>query len=156
MSITTTSPCSITRSDTSWCGLAPFGPDPTITKSACVWPSSSMAAVMSAPTSASVRPALSHSPMRACTRSIAAPALRSASISAASLRIRSSRTTGPASVCSASPSAARSDSTCSAGAKSLIATLPTVPSLPATRPNGSSPSTQVSTSTPSASVGTSA
>ena len=34
MSITTTSPLSITRSDTSWCGLAPFGPEPTITNAA--------------------------------------------------------------------------------------------------------------------------
>ena len=97
MSTTTTSPASMTRSDTSWCGLAPFGPDPTITNSASAWPSATIAAAMSAATSASVRPARSHSPTRACTRSIAAPASRSAAISLASLRIRSSRSTGPAS-----------------------------------------------------------
>ena len=40
---------------------------------------------MSAPTSASVRPTRSHSPIRACTRSIAAPARASSSISAGGL-----------------------------------------------------------------------
>ena len=77
MSTTTTSPLSTTRSDRSWCGLAPFGPDPTITNAASRWPSSTIAAAMSAPTCASVRPALRNSPIRACTRSIAAPAARS-------------------------------------------------------------------------------
>ena len=33
MSTTTASPLSITRSPTSWCGRAPFGPEPTMTKS---------------------------------------------------------------------------------------------------------------------------
>src|SRR5450631_1000911 len=33
MSTTTASPGAITRSDTSWCGLAPFGPLATMTKS---------------------------------------------------------------------------------------------------------------------------
>ena len=48
-----------------------------MTNAAAVWPSSTIAAAMSAPTCASVRPALRNSPMRACTRSIAAPAARS-------------------------------------------------------------------------------
>ncbi len=119
-------------------------------------PSSTMAAAMSAPTSASVRPARSHSPTRACTRSIAAPALRSASTSAASLRIRSSRTIGPASTCSAPGKAARIASTCSAGVKSLTATRSGLPSRSTATAYGSSPSTQVTTSMPSSSVGTSA
>ena len=51
MSTTTRSPASIVRPDSSWCGLAPFGPDPTIVKSTPMWPSSRIAAAMSAPTS---------------------------------------------------------------------------------------------------------
>ena len=121
MSTTTTSPLSITRSDTSWCGLAPFGPEPTMTNAASVWPSSTMAAAMSAPTCASLRPALRNSPIRACTRSIAAPAARSWATSAASLRIRSSVTIGPASVCVASGRASRSPNTCFAGIVSATA-----------------------------------
>ena len=72
MSITTTSPTSITRSETSWCGLAPFGPEPTMTNAASACPSSTIAAAMSAPACASVRPALRNSAIRACTRSIIA------------------------------------------------------------------------------------
>ena len=34
MSTTTESPASMTRSESEWCGDAPFGPEPTITKSA--------------------------------------------------------------------------------------------------------------------------
>ena len=44
-----------------------------MTNAASAWPSATIAAAMSAPTSASVRPGCSHSPIRACTRSIAAP-----------------------------------------------------------------------------------
>ena len=66
-------------------------------KSTPTWPSSRIAAAMSAPTSASVRPTRSQSAMRACTRSMAAPASASSSISAADLTMRSRSTTGLAS-----------------------------------------------------------
>ena len=56
MSTTTASPAARTRPEGSWCGLAAFGPDPTITKSARAWPSATIAAAMSAATSRSVRP----------------------------------------------------------------------------------------------------
>ena len=49
-----------------------------------------MASAMSLATSRSVRPARSHSPILRCTRSMAAPARRSAATSAGLLRIRSS------------------------------------------------------------------
>ena len=52
---------SITRSETSWCGLAAFGPEPTITKSTWTCPSARMASAIFAPTSRSVRPGLSQS-----------------------------------------------------------------------------------------------
>src|SRR6478736_1175141 len=146
MSTTTTSACCTTRSLTSWCGLAPVGPDPTMTRSAAAWPSSTIAAAMSAATWASVRPGRSHSPTRAWTRSMAAPARRSCSSSTASLRIRSSRSTGPASCCSAAP-ASRRRSACSAGVMSDTATGP--PGTPASASAyASSPSTHVRTSTP--------
>ena len=121
MSITTTSPTSITRSDTSWCGLAPLGPEPTITNAASACPSSTIAAAMSAAACASVRPALRNSAIRACTRSIAAPAARSSRTSAASLRIRSSRSTGPARLAFASGSASCTPKTCTAGIVSATA-----------------------------------
>ena len=49
MSTTTGSPRSMTRSETSWCGQAPFGPEPTMTKSTLTWPSSRIASAMSRP-----------------------------------------------------------------------------------------------------------
>ncbi len=86
-----------------------------------MWPSATIAAAMSAPTWASVRPGLRNSPIRACTRSIAAPAARSSATSAASLRMRSSRVTGPASDGTASGSASRIPNTCRAGIESTTA-----------------------------------
>ena len=59
--------------------------------------------------------------MRACTRSMAAPAARNWATSAASLRIRSSVTIGPASVWVASGRASRSPKTCFAGIVSATA-----------------------------------
>ncbi len=156
MSITTTSPDSITRSDTSWCGLAPFGPDPTITNAASACPSARIAAVMSAPTWASVRPGCSHSPIRACTRSIASPAARSRAISAGSLRMRSVRSTGPASACGTSGNASRRPRTWRAGMSSSTAVDVGPPDRSLTSRCGSSPSVQVTSSMPSASSGTSA
>ncbi len=89
--------------------------------------------------------------MRAWTRSIAAPALRSAAISASSLRMRSSRMIGPARDW-APPIALPSLMVCRAGIMSATATR--VPfSAPLTNAYGSSPSTHVTTSTPSSSVG---
>ena len=149
MSITTSSPLSITRDDTSWCGLAPFGPEPTITNAAPAWPSSTIAAAMSAPTCSSVRPGFRNSPIRACTRSIAAPAARSSATSAASLRIRSSRVTGPARNCAASGSASRIPNTCAAGMESATAIRVGPPARSLTSRYGSSSSVQVITSTPS-------
>ena len=57
MSTTTGSPAATTRSETSACGLAPFGPDATMTKSALRCPARRIASAMSAPISRSVRPA---------------------------------------------------------------------------------------------------
>ena len=93
MSTTTTSPSSITRSETSWCGDAAFGPEPTITKSTWTWPSARMASAILAPTWRSVSPGLSQPGTLACTRSIASPASSSAPTSAADLRIRSGDST---------------------------------------------------------------
>ena len=50
MSTTTASPGWSTRLDGSWCGLAAFGPDAMITKSARTWPSLLIAAATSAAT----------------------------------------------------------------------------------------------------------
>ena len=47
---------SITRSPTSWCGEAPLGPEPTMTKSTVACPSSRIAAAISRPASRSVMP----------------------------------------------------------------------------------------------------
>ena len=115
------------------------------------WPSSTIAAAMSAPTSDSVRPAFRNSAIRACTRSIAAPAARSSATSAASLRIRSSRMTGPASVCATSGNASRSPRTCAAGIESATAIRDGPPPRSLTSRYGSSPSTHVTISMPSAS-----
>src|SRR4029450_2092773 len=49
MSTTTGSPGWITRSDVSWCGLAPFGPDPTMTKSTRTTPPPNMRTATAAP-----------------------------------------------------------------------------------------------------------
>src|SRR6266545_4280372 len=78
MSTTTGSPGWITRSETSWCGLAPFGPAATMVKSALAWPAARIAWARSAPTSASVRPGRSQSPIRWWTASMVAPAQASA------------------------------------------------------------------------------
>ncbi len=69
---------------------------------------------MSRPTSLSVRPGRSHSPIRACTRSIAAPAARSAATSSGALRIRSGPHHRAGQLCTAAGSAARSASTLAA------------------------------------------
>ena len=45
------------RSPASWCGLAPFGPEPTTVKSTCSWPNSRSRPARSAATSVSLRPA---------------------------------------------------------------------------------------------------
>ena len=97
MSTTTTSPGWMTRSETSWCGEAAFGPEPTITKSALMWPSAKMASAILTPTWRSVCPALSQCGTLACTRSIASPASLSAATSAGVLRIRSGDRTSEAS-----------------------------------------------------------
>src|SRR6516164_665202 len=55
MSTTTASPGLSTRSEGSWCGLAAFGPDPTMTKSILAWPSAAIALAMSAAASRAVR-----------------------------------------------------------------------------------------------------
>ena len=94
-------------------------------------PSATMASAMSAATSASVRPGTRNSGTRACTRSMAAPALRSASISAASLIIRSSRSTSVASTGS-TPSTSASGSRCSAGIASVTAVAAGAPPNAAT------------------------
>ena len=70
MSTTTTSPTSMTRSDTSWCGLAPLGPDATMTNAASVCPSSTIAAAMSAPACASVRPGITAEEVDAVARRV--------------------------------------------------------------------------------------
>lgn len=77
-----------------------------MTKSVVVWPDATIASAMSLATSRSVRPGRSHSPIERCTRSIAAPARRSASTSAGLLRIRSTERTSPASPACAPGSAA--------------------------------------------------
>jgi len=56
MSTTTASPVVRIRSDTSWCGLAALGPDPTITKSTVACPSARIASVIIAPTARSLSP----------------------------------------------------------------------------------------------------
>ena len=66
-------------------GWRRWGRTPTMTKSTVACPSARIASAMSRPTSRSVRPARSHCRTCACTRSIAAPAARSASTSAARL-----------------------------------------------------------------------
>ena len=118
MSTTTTSPAVSTRPDASWCGLAAFGPDATMTKSVRACPSAAIASAMSAATSRSVRPARSQPGTRACTRSMAAPAARSAAISAGVLRIRSPDSAALASPCRASGRTSRNRSTISAHMRS--------------------------------------
>ena len=114
------SPARSSRSEHSWCGSAPCGPEPTMMNATSECPSATMASAISAATSASVRPGTRNSGTRACTRSIAAPALRSASISAASLIIRSRRNTSVAST-GTTPSTSASGSRCSAGIESVTA-----------------------------------
>ena len=120
MSTTTMSPARSSRSEHSWCGSAPCGPEPTMMNATSECPSATIASAISAATSASVRPGTRNSGTRACTRSIAAPALRSASISAASLIIRSRRSTSVAST-GTTPSTSASGSRCSAGIESVTA-----------------------------------
>ena len=142
MSTTTTSPAASTRSETSWCGLAAFGPEPTITKSTVACPSARMASVITEPTARSVSPGRSQPGTRACTRSMAAPASRRAATSAGVFLIRSVRSAPPASARRAPGSASRNLSTESAHIRSESPTEATCPSLAATSANGSSVSSQ--------------
>ena len=120
MSTTTMSPALSSRSEHSWCGSAPCGPEPTMMNATAECPSATIASAISAATSSSVLPGTRNSGTRACTRSIAAPALRRASISAASLIIRSRRSTSVAST-GTTPSTSASGSRCSAGIESVTA-----------------------------------
>ncbi|SHT34758.1 Uncharacterised protein [Mycobacteroides abscessus subsp. abscessus] len=90
-------------------------------------PSATIASAISAATCASVRPGISNSGTRACTRSMAAPALRSASISEASLTMRNRRST-PVAKTGTVPTSCASGNRCSAGIDSVTATVPAVPS----------------------------
>jgi hypothetical protein len=82
-------------------------------------------------------------------RDIAAPALRSASISAASLIIRSRRSTSVAST-GTTPKTSASGSRCNAGIESVTAVVAGAPPrASATIRYGSSPSTQSRTASPS-------
>ena len=137
MSTTTASPAVRTRSDTSWCGLAAFGPEATITKSTVACPSARMASAITEPTSRSVSPGRSQPGTRACTRSMASPASRSAATSAGVFLIRSGRSAPLASAWRAPGSASRNLSTNSAHIRSDRPTAETLPSMAATRPNGS-------------------
>ncbi len=148
MSTTTTSPTSSVRSLSSWCGLAAFGPEATMVKSAHACPSATIAAAMAAPTSRSVRPGRSRPGTCSCTRSIAAPAPARAATSAALLRIRSSRSAGLASTCSAPGSAARSRSTIIAHIRSARPTRLTRARRLATSAYGSCVSSHATSSTP--------
>ena len=136
----------MTRSETSWCGDAAFGPEPTITKSTWTWPSARMASAIFAPTWRSVRPGLSHPGTLACTRSIASPAALSAATSAADLRIRSGDSTVLASRCSAVGKTSLNASTCSAHMRSDRATERGSPTALEIIPNGFSVSPQVTIS----------
>ena len=91
-----------------------------MTKSAAAWPSSTIAAAMSAPTSASVRLGRSHSAIRAWTRSMAAPAARSSASSSGVLAHAQLAQDRPARRWSVAP-ASRSWSRCSAGVMSETA-----------------------------------
>ena len=102
-----------------------------------------MASAIFAPTWRSVRPGLSQPGTLACTRSIAAPAARSAPTSAADLRIRSGERTVLARRCSASGKRLLNASTCSAHIRSDTATERGSPTALAIIPNGSSVSPQV-------------
>jgi hypothetical protein len=153
MSTTTASPSRSARSETSWCGLAALGPEATMTKSTVACPSARMASVITEPTSRSVIPARSQPGTRACTRSIAAPASRSASTSAAVFLIRSGRSAPPASARRAEGSVSRNFSTNSAHIRSERPTAATSPSRPATIPKGSAVSSQAMISRPSGPAG---
>ena len=84
----------------------------------------------------------------ACTRSMAAPALRSASTSAACLTIRSPRNTSVANTGN-SPRTSASGNRCSAGMESVTAVGTGAPPIAAhTSRYGSSPSTQSRTARP--------
>ena len=66
----------MTRSPASWWGEAPFGPEPTMAKSARSWPSSIRRPRISRPTSASVRPTRRPAAIASIVRSAAAAARR--------------------------------------------------------------------------------
>ena len=142
MSTTTTSPRSITRSETSWCGLAPLGPLPTMMKSTDTCPAPRMSSAMSAPTSRSVRPGRRSPGTAAWTRSMAAPAATSAATSVGSLRMRRCEMTGPARTCSTAGMAARRASTFSAHMWLSTATRRAPDTSEATSAYGSSSSPQ--------------
>ena len=150
MSTTTGSPASITRSETSWCGLAPLGPEPTMTKSTAACPSARIASAMSAADLAlgAARPQPLAHPRRAPGRS-PRPAARSASTSAGALRIRSARDHLAGQALLARRAAPpRSASTFSAAHRGRPRATRAGPagSRPATSANGSSVSAQVDAS----------
>ncbi len=119
-----------------------------MTKSADACPSARMASRTMEPTARSVSPGRSQPGIRACTRSMAAPASRSAATSAAVLRVRSGRSTPPAGTRRAVGSASRSLSTLAAHIRSDRPTAVTPPSRRATMANGSSVSCQAIISRP--------
>ena len=83
------SPSSITRSLISWCGLAPFGPEPTTVKSTCEWPCARRKPARSAAISLSRPPAKRTWAMSSKLASAASPAVASRSISSSPLIARS-------------------------------------------------------------------
>ena len=124
-----------------------------MTKSARTWPSLVIAAATSAATSSSVRPGRSQPGTAACTRSMAAPASRSAATSAGLLRDRSPRSAPLARPSSVPGSAARKRSTIMAHMRSDRPTEGTGPSLRTTIAYGSSVSSQATISRPKAPAG---
>jgi hypothetical protein len=88
-SITTMSPVWIGLSPTWWCGLAPFGPEPTSAKSTFECPCWLRSAAISAEISDSLRPANRIPTISSNVASAAAPAAASSSSSSASFTARS-------------------------------------------------------------------
>ena len=124
-----------------------------MTNSAAVWPSSTIAAAMSAPTCASVRPGLeplAHPGVHPVDRGARGAQLRDLGGVLAHPQLAQD---GPARVCSASGRASRSPNTCTAGIVSATASRVGPPARSLTSRYGSSPSIQVTTSTPSSSSG---
>ena len=124
-----------------------------MTKSARACPSAVIAWAMSAATSSSVQQARSQAGTAVCTRSMAAPAARSAAISAGGLRDRSPRSAAEARPCPAAGSTSRNRSTISAHIRSDRPTDSTAPSRPATSWYGSSVSSHGMMSSPAPQAG---